>query len=40
MVTDSETFYSSILDLLEDPLEQEEVQDLLTRWNRCAPLVV
>jgi len=33
-VTDSETFYSSILDLFDDLEEQEEVKDLLLWWNR------
>ncbi|KAG1772137.1 hypothetical protein EDD22DRAFT_976678 [Suillus occidentalis] len=33
-VTDSETFYHSLLDLLEDPDEKEEVTDLLVWWNR------
>jgi hypothetical protein len=33
-VTDSETFYSSVLELLDDPNEQEEVNDLLAWWNR------
>jgi hypothetical protein len=33
-VTDSERFYNSILDLLEDIDEQEEVRDLLVWWNR------
>jgi hypothetical protein len=32
MVTDSENFYHSILDLLEDPDENEEVIDLMTWW--------
>jgi hypothetical protein len=32
--TDSETFYTSILDLLEDPEETEEVDELLAWWNR------
>jgi hypothetical protein len=32
--TDSETFYNSILDLLRDVQEKEEVQDLLNWWNR------
>ncbi|KAH6887773.1 hypothetical protein BKA70DRAFT_1122102, partial [Coprinopsis sp. MPI-PUGE-AT-0042] len=32
--TDSETFYNSVLDLLEDPEEQEEVKDLLTWWDK------
>ncbi|KAG1827582.1 uncharacterized protein BJ212DRAFT_1443543 [Suillus subaureus] len=31
--TDSETFYHSLLDLLEDPDEQGEVTDLLVWWN-------
>ncbi|KAH7905470.1 hypothetical protein BJ138DRAFT_1138263 [Hygrophoropsis aurantiaca] len=34
IITDSETFYSSILDLMEDPEEKQEVTDLLTWWNR------
>ncbi|KAG2134612.1 hypothetical protein BD769DRAFT_1627142 [Suillus cothurnatus] len=33
-VTDSENFYHSILDLLEDPDENEEVVDLMTWWTR------
>ncbi|KAG1869689.1 hypothetical protein C8R48DRAFT_597520 [Suillus tomentosus] len=33
-VTDSENFYHSILDLLDDPDEDEEVTDLLTWWTR------
>ncbi|KAH7913392.1 hypothetical protein BJ138DRAFT_1002389 [Hygrophoropsis aurantiaca] len=33
-VTDSERFYNSILDLLEDPEENEEVTQLLSWWNR------
>ncbi|KAG1751524.1 uncharacterized protein EDB91DRAFT_1234866 [Suillus paluster] len=32
--TDSETFYHSLLDLLEDPEESKEVDELLTWWNR------
>jgi hypothetical protein len=32
--TDSERFYSSIAGLFSDPEEQEEVNDLLTWWNR------
>ncbi|KAJ8595139.1 hypothetical protein M405DRAFT_728593 [Rhizopogon salebrosus TDB-379] len=32
--TDSETFYHSLLDLLEDPEEFKEVDELLTWWNR------
>lgn len=33
-MTDSEWFYTSILDLFEDVEEAEEVNDLLTWWNR------
>ncbi|KAG1779479.1 hypothetical protein EV702DRAFT_1178547 [Suillus placidus] len=33
MVTDSENFYHSILDLLEDPNESEEVVDLMIWWT-------
>jgi hypothetical protein len=33
-VTDSERFYSSVLDLLEDPDEIDEVNGLLEWWNR------
>ncbi|KAG1869088.1 hypothetical protein C8R48DRAFT_771259 [Suillus tomentosus] len=33
-VTDSETFYHSLLDLLEDPDECGEVTELLLWWNR------
>ncbi|KAG2120555.1 uncharacterized protein F5147DRAFT_563507 [Suillus discolor] len=32
--TDSETFYHSLLDLLEDPDESREVDELLMWWNR------
>ncbi|KAG1762159.1 hypothetical protein EV702DRAFT_1183121 [Suillus placidus] len=32
-VTDSENFYHSILDLLEDPDKTEEVADLMTWWT-------
>ncbi|KAG1890015.1 hypothetical protein F4604DRAFT_1876684 [Suillus subluteus] len=32
-VTDSENFYHSILDLLEDPDESKEVVDLMTWWT-------
>ena len=34
LVTDSERFYDSILELLDDPDEMEEVNQLLTWWNR------
>jgi hypothetical protein len=33
-VTDSERFYNSILELLDDPEEKEEVDQLITWWNR------
>jgi len=33
-VTDSETFYNSVLGLLEDVEEKEEIQQLLVWWNR------
>ncbi|TEB32985.1 hypothetical protein FA13DRAFT_1790059 [Coprinellus micaceus] len=32
--TDSETFYISVLELLEDPQEQDEVRPLITWWNQ------
>ncbi|KAJ3533220.1 hypothetical protein NMY22_g7421 [Coprinellus aureogranulatus] len=32
--TDSETFYTSVLELFEDPEEQDEVRDLIEWWNR------
>ncbi|KIJ09521.1 hypothetical protein PAXINDRAFT_17395 [Paxillus involutus ATCC 200175] len=34
LVTDSERFYTSILQLLDDPDEVDEVDQLLTWWNR------
>lgn len=34
LITDSERFYISILDLLSDPEEKEEVDLLLLWWNR------
>ena len=34
LVTDSERFYISILELLEDSDEKDEVEQLLTWWNR------
>jgi hypothetical protein len=33
-VTDSERFYSSVLELFEDVEEREEVEDLIVWWNR------
>ncbi|KAJ3549076.1 hypothetical protein NMY22_g1014 [Coprinellus aureogranulatus] len=32
--TDSETFYTSVLEVFEDPEEQDEVKDLMAWWNR------
>ncbi|KAF6750851.1 hypothetical protein DFP72DRAFT_851379 [Ephemerocybe angulata] len=32
--TDSETFYTSVLELFEDPEEQDEVKALMAWWNR------
>jgi hypothetical protein len=37
-VTDSERFYNSVLDLFEDVEEQQEVDQLLSWWNRYALL--
>ena len=34
--TDSERFYGSVLQLLDDPEEKAEVDDLLMWWNRYA----
>ncbi|KAF8837515.1 hypothetical protein BDN67DRAFT_991738 [Paxillus ammoniavirescens] len=34
LVTNSERFYSSIVELLDDPEEKDEVDQLLTWWNR------
>ena len=33
-VTDSERFYNSLLELFEDPDEQQEVSELMAWWNR------
>jgi hypothetical protein len=33
-VTDSEWFYTSVIGLLEDPEENDEVKGLLVWWNR------
>jgi hypothetical protein len=33
-VTDSERFYTSVLDLFDDIDEKEEVNELLIWWNR------
>ncbi|KAI6005570.1 hypothetical protein EDD15DRAFT_2154631, partial [Pisolithus albus] len=34
LITDSERFYSSIMELLDDPDESDEVDQLITWWNR------
>lgn len=34
LITDSERFYSSITELLDDPAESDEVDQLMTWWNR------
>ena len=34
MEMDSETFYISVLEVLEDPEEQDEVKELLSWWNQ------
>ncbi|KIM51937.1 hypothetical protein SCLCIDRAFT_142255, partial [Scleroderma citrinum Foug A] len=34
LITDSECFYTSILELLGNPKEKEEVDQLLGWWNR------
>ena len=34
MVTDSESFYNSVLELFDDIDEREEIDDLLIWWNR------
>ena len=34
LITDSERFYTRILDLLGDPDEKDEVNQLLMWWNR------
>ena len=43
LVTDSERFYNSILELLDDVEEKEEVDQLMTWWNRqvfCHPSIL
>ena len=34
LITDSKRFYTSILDLLDDPDEKDEVDQLVVWWNR------
>jgi hypothetical protein len=38
-LTDSERFYNSILELLEDPEEKEEIEVLLQWWNRYVSII-
>jgi hypothetical protein len=33
-VTDSERFYTSVIELLEDPEEIDEIKGLIVWWNR------
>ena len=37
-VTDSKHFYNSVLELLDDPEEKEEVDQLTVWWNRLVSL--
>jgi len=37
LLTDSEHFYTSIIKLLDDPDEKDEVDELLVWWNRYVP---
>jgi hypothetical protein len=36
-ITDSERFYTSLFDMLDDPREKKDVDALLGWWNRYAP---
>jgi hypothetical protein len=38
-VTDSERFYNSLLEILDDPDEHREVNDLLNWWNRYVAVI-
>jgi hypothetical protein len=40
LITDSESFYASVITLLEDPEEQDEVRQLLAWWDRYEEIVV
>ena len=40
LATDSERFYNSILELLEDPDEKDEVDQLMGWWNRCVVICI
>ena len=39
-ITDSEYFYQLIVDLLDDPEEAEEVDDLLKWWNQLVFCII
>ena len=39
METDSARFYNSVLEFLDDPDEQKEVDQLLEFWNRYVVLL-
>ena len=40
LVMDSERFYNSILELLEDPDEKDEVDQKIGWWNQCVVLFI
>ena len=40
LATDSERFYNSILELLEDLDEKDEVEQLMGWWNRCVVIYI
>lgn len=37
-MTDSENFYFSLLEVLQDEDESENLQELLRWWNQCVPI--
>jgi len=37
LLTDSKCFYTSIIELLDDPDEKDEVDELLAWWNQYVP---
>ena len=40
LLTDSERFYNSILEVLDDPEEKDKVDQLLIWWNRYSGVLV
>ena len=40
LAMDSERFYNSILELLEDPDEKDEVDQLMGWWNWCVVICI